>query len=222
MGLRRYYAAPCVAGVAALLSGCTAGSGEPAVIDYHQVGLCDTFTTPGGVRPAKPNEAYVVYEIGTIDNTKRKADFNFFPGRLYVDRISAKQLAEWKTNVPSSLSKPIGTPDWLGPRNSRRFLANDAAFAKSMGARAAPPMTVPHATKMANDGYSIAVVSLPDEGEGFRADQTFYKLAYDRQEGDGEMIPADPPIVLNNTNPSQSAWPHSHDCRELVPVAQSS
>jgi hypothetical protein len=42
----------------------------------------------------------------------------------------------------------------------------------------------------------------------------FYKLAYDVQEG-GDSVPADPPVVLNNSNSAQTAWPHPENCQEL-------
>jgi hypothetical protein len=45
----------------------------------------------------------------------------------------------------------------------------------------------------------------------------FYKLAYayDVQE-EGDSIPADPTVVLNNTNAAQTAWPHPANCQELT------
>ena len=89
-----------------------------------------------------------------------------------------------------------------------------------MGVSAVGPVTVAHAVKMEINGYSVTSVSLLDEKERAQSDQTFYKLAYDRQEGDeGGLgsVPANPPIVLSSTKPSQAAWPHPKDCRELWP-----
>ena len=76
--------------------------------------LCNTYTTLGGVRTAKSDEAFVVYKLGVMDITKRNTDCNFLPGWLYVDWVSVKQLAEWKTNEPKSFWKPVGMTDLLG------------------------------------------------------------------------------------------------------------
>src|ERR1700730_18639343 len=43
MSLKLQFAAPCIAGLAALLTGCMGDNGEPAVIEYRQVG-CATHT----------------------------------------------------------------------------------------------------------------------------------------------------------------------------------
>ena len=56
MSSRRYYSIPFFGGLAAVLSGCTGSSTAPANIDYRQIGLCDTYSTPGGVQTSKPNE----------------------------------------------------------------------------------------------------------------------------------------------------------------------
>ncbi|MCI0465818.1 MAG: hypothetical protein L0Y57_02255 [Beijerinckiaceae bacterium] len=222
MKAMHYFTMPLLGAAAVLLPGCSGDSGPAAVIDYQQIGLCDTYTTAGGVRLAKPNEVFAVYKIGAVDNSKRDKDFNFLPGRLYVDWVSAKKQAEWKTGEPSSLSKPIGTPDWLGQRNSRRFVASDTAFAKSMGVRGATPVAVARAAKFDIDGYTIATVVFSGEEEKALADQTFFKLAYDRQEGDGELVPADPEIILTNSNAAQASWPHPRDCQELTQGARGS
>ena len=118
MSLRRYYSMPFFGGLAAVLSGCTGSSTAPANIDYRQIGLCDTYTTPGGAQTSKPNEVYVIYKIVAVDNTKRRADFTFLPTRLYVNLATTKQQAEWKTNESpgNPIGRPVGTPDWFGLR----------------------------------------------------------------------------------------------------------
>lgn len=216
MSSRVFYSTPCLGVLAALLTGCGGDSTAPAVIDYHQVGLCDVYTAPGGARAAKPNEVYVVYKIGAVDNTKRNVDFTFLPARLYVDRVTAQQQAEWKLNAPQSLTKPIGTADLFGQRNNRRYVSKDTGFAKTIGVRAAEPMVISHAAKMEINGYSIVAAAVPGENNETAINQTFFKLAYDPQEGDGESIPADPPVVLNNTNAAQTAWPHPANCEALM------
>ncbi len=215
MGARLYYSLPGFAVLISALSGCGGDTTAPATIQYHQVGLCNAYTTPGGTRPSKPNEVYVVYKIDEIDNTKRNAKFTFLPNRLYVDRTTAKQQAERKQKEFVG-NKPMGTPDWFGQRNLRRFAAADTAFAQAMGVPPVVPAVVPSASKIEVHGYTVVAVALPEENGAMDADKIFYTLSYDALEGDGESIPADPPVVLNNTNPTQTSWPHADDCKGLT------
>jgi hypothetical protein len=208
MSLRLYYSLPCFGLLAAGLAGC-ADNSTPVSIDYHQIGFCNTYTTPGGARASQPNEVYVVYKVDAIDNTKRNADFNFVPTRLYVDR------AEWGANQTPWKTKPFEMQDWFARRDHRHFVSNDTSFAKSMGIRAAVPVAIQQAAKTEIGGYSIVTIAFFDENEKVQAGQTFYKLAYDAQEG-GDSVPADPPVVLNNTNAAQTTWPHPANCQELT------
>jgi hypothetical protein len=97
-----------------VLSGCTGSSTSPANIDYREIGLCDTYTTPGGAQTSKPNEVYVIYKIVAVDNTKRSADFTFLPTRLYVNlattklRLSGKQMRPNGTRLGNPLGRLIG------------------------------------------------------------------------------------------------------------------
>jgi hypothetical protein len=182
----------------------------PVSIDYRQIGFCDTYMTPGGVRASKPNEVYIVYKIDAVDNTKRDAEFNFVPYRLYVDK------AEWGGSQTPWKTKPFEMQDWFARRDRRHFISNDTIFAQAVGVRAVVPRIIPHTAKTDIGGYSIVTVAFSDENEKAQAGQTFYKLAYDRLEGDGDSIPADPPITLNNTNAAQTTWPHPANCQELT------
>ena len=57
----------------------------PALIKYTQRGACNGFTHAGGTTNAGPNQAYVVFQVTEISNTKPNAkDFHFDPERLYV------------------------------------------------------------------------------------------------------------------------------------------
>jgi hypothetical protein len=205
---RLYYSFPCFGLLAAGAAGC-ADNSTPVSIDYRQIGVCDTYPTPGGVRASKPNEVYVVYKIDAVDNTKRDADFNFVPYRLYVDK------AEWGGSQTPWKTKPFEMQDWFARRDRRHFISNDTIFAQAVGVRAVAPMIIPPTAKTDIGGYSIVTVAFSDENEKAQAGQTFYKLAYDLQEG-GDSVPADPPVVLNNANAAQATWPHPANCQELT------
>lgn len=214
MGLRWHHALTGC-GLLAVLSGCSGSVTAPATIEYSQIGLCNSYATAGGARTAKENEAYVVYKIGAVDNTKRGDSFNFFPYRLYVDRVTARQQSEWKVDRTSRRTT-WGTPDWLGQANTRRFVTNDTVFAKSMGVRAAMPVIVPASARIEINGYSIVTVAFFDENEKAEADQTPFKLAYDSNPGDGESIPADPEVIMRRTDEGRASWPHPERCKDLT------
>ncbi len=227
MSFRLYQALPGVGALAAALAGCTGNSAAPASIDYHQIGFCNTYATPGGERAAKPDEVFIVYKIDAVDNTKRNADFTFLPTRLYVDRAIVKEGAGAGTNKAPLAAKPetnrMGwvaqtgeTPEWIAKLGSRRFIPNDTSFAQAMGVRAASATVVPASVKTAINGYSMVAVVNPDEGRP--AEQIFFSLNYDRQEGEDliESVPADPPVILNNTTAAQTSWPHPANCRDLA------
>jgi hypothetical protein len=209
MNSRLGYSLPCFGLLAAVLSGCT-DSSTPVSIDYRQIGFCNTYTTSGGVRASQPNEAYVVYKIDAVDNARRSEDFNFLPTRLYVDP------AEWGLKQTPWKSKPGHAQDLWYRRDRRRFISNDTSFAQAMGVRVLAPSVISHGTKKEIAGYSI--IEVPASGVDRPIEQISFKLSYDRQEAEEliESIPADPPVVLNNTNAAQTSWPHSANCQELT------
>ena len=80
-----------VAGLIAL-PGCGGRSAaNPTTISYREVGICKSYDTPTGTTAAKPDEAFAVFKIETIDNTKQNNNFNLDPQRLYVDQSGAEQ-----------------------------------------------------------------------------------------------------------------------------------
>jgi hypothetical protein len=225
MSSRLYTSLPCFGLLTAVLAGCSGSSDAPASVDYRQIGFCNTYSTPGGVRAVKPNEVFIVYKIDAVDNTKRNADFTFLPTRLYVDRATAKQGAEGGTNKTPRVTKPgtTKTPwmaepgktqDWFVRFDSRQFVPNDTSFAQAIGVGAATATVISPGAKTAINGYAIVMVAKPDED--LPVDQILFSLNYDPQEGEGWAIPADPPVVLNNTNAAQTSWPHPENCQGLA------
>lgn len=203
MILTLYRSLPCIGLVTAALSGCADNSSAPVSINYRQIGFCNTYATSGGARASKPNEVYVVYKVETIDNPQRNADFTFLPTRLYVDS------AEWGASQMRWESKPGEMQDFFAARDQRRFIANDSSFAQALGVRALEASVISHGAKKEIAGYSIVVTPLPGEGQPV---ERAVKLSYEPQTGD----PADPPVAVNNVNPSQSSWPHPANCQDLA------
>jgi hypothetical protein len=207
MSSRLSFLLPCFGVLTAVLSGCADSSTTPVSIDYRQIGFCNTYATPGGVRASKPNEVYIVYRIDSIDNAKHNADFTFLPTRLYVDS------AEWGENKMPWASKPGEMQDFFALRDRRRFIANDTGFAQAMGVRGLESSVISHGAEKKIMGYSI--VSAPMTGAD-RPAEHFYKLSYEAQEGDGNWSSVDPPVVMNNANAAQSSWPHPENCKDLA------
>lgn len=206
MSSRLYYSLPCFGLFAAALSGCGENA-APVSIDYRQIGFCNTYTTAGGARSAKPNEVFVVYKIEAVDNAKGNRDFSFLPTRLYVDP------GEWGEKRTPWKAKPGDAMDLWYRRDRRRYISSDTGFAQAMGVRALAASVMPHAAKTQVAGYSI--VEVPTPGEGHPLEQTAFKLSYEPQEA-GDDTPADPPVVLNNSNAQETAWPHPSNCQELT------
>jgi hypothetical protein len=142
------------------------------------------------------------------------ADFTFLPARLYVERATAKEGAERGTNKTPRVAKPGEMQDWFARRASRRFVPNNTSFVQAMGVREATAAVISPRAKTAINGYSMVAVAKPDEDHP--VDQISFSLNYDPQEGDGGSIPADPPVVLNNTNAAQTSWPHPDNCQDLA------
>jgi hypothetical protein len=222
---RLYASLPCLGLLTAVLSGCSGSSDAPARIDYRQIGFCNTYSTPNGVQTAKPDEVFIVYKIDVVDNTKRNADFTFLPGRLYVERATAKQEAgrgtnetPWVANPATGKTSWVAEPgekqEWVARLASRRFVPKNTVFAQAMGIREATATVISRGVKTAINGYAMVAVAKPDEN--YPVDKISFSLNYDRQEGDGGSIPADPPIVLNNPSAAQTAWPHPDNCHDLA------
>jgi hypothetical protein len=176
-------------------------------IEYRQIGFCNSYTTPGGVRAAKPDEVYAVYKIEAVDNAKRTEDFTFIPTRLFVDP------GEWGEKKTPWKATPGATMDVWFRRDRRRYVSSDTGFAQAMGVRALVESDISHGQKKEIAAYAILEVPMP--GEGQPVEQISFKLSYDRQEGQDQET-AGPPVVLNNVGPAQTSWPHPENCQELT------
>ena len=98
------------------LSGCGRGAARPITISYRQVGICKGYDTAAGPVTARSDEAFAIFKIEAVDNTKPSENFRFDPAHLYVDQSTPEQkakMAVWDKN--------------------RRFVYPDLRFAQNIG-----------------------------------------------------------------------------------------
>jgi hypothetical protein len=84
-----------------VLSGCDRGHGDPINISHRQVGICTGYDTAAGPVTARSDEAFAIFKIESVDNTKSSKSFGFDPTHLYVDQSNPEQQAKkavWDRN----------------------------------------------------------------------------------------------------------------------------
>jgi len=74
----------------------------PALIKYTQRGACNGFNHLGGMTNAGPFNAYVIFKVTEIVNTRPGAkDFVFDPERLYVDQTNPTAMVDSDIQIAS-------------------------------------------------------------------------------------------------------------------------
>jgi hypothetical protein len=144
------------------LSGCGRGAARPINISYRQAGICKAYDTASGPVRARSDEAFAIFKIEAVDNTKPSESFDFDPTHLYVDQSTPEQRA--KTAV------------W--DRN-RRFVYSDSRFAQNMGVSSAVETTIPEDTKREINGFVVVPVGINNPSGGLDANQYSFDLVYD-------------------------------------------
>jgi hypothetical protein len=94
------------------LSGCDRGAARPINISYRQVGICKRYDTAAGPVRARSDEAFGIFKIEAVDNTKPSESFDFDPTHLHVDQSTPDQKAKkavWDRN------RHFMYPDVSGP-----------------------------------------------------------------------------------------------------------
>lgn len=133
-----------------------------AAISYHQVGICKGYDTAAGPVKARSDEAFAVFKIEAVDNTKTSGSFDFDPTHLYVDQSTPEQKAKkavWDKN--------------------RRFVYPDPRFARNMGVSSAVETTIPEGTKLEINGIAIVPLGINNPSAGLEANQYSFDLVYD-------------------------------------------
>ena len=78
-------------------------AGETIAISYHQVGICKGYDTAAGSVTTRSDEAFAIFKIEAVDNTKPSGSFDFDPTHLYVDQSTPEQKANGCVGQESSL-----------------------------------------------------------------------------------------------------------------------
>ena len=69
-------------------------AGETTAISYHQVGICKGYDTAAGPVTTRSDEAFAIFKIEAVDNTKPSGSFDFDPTHLYVDQSTPEQKGQ--------------------------------------------------------------------------------------------------------------------------------
>jgi hypothetical protein len=175
------------------LSGCGGRSaGNPTTISYSEVGVCKSYDTPIGTTTAKTDEAFAVFKIEAVDNTKQNSAFNFDPQRMYVDQSTAEQKSK-------SQSFQV-----------RRFINPDARFAQAMGVKGIQMTNINAGEKLAANGFVVVPLSTQNP-----ADSSYsFELVYDTSTTEQQWGLGG--VVLTKTNPDGTKFAVVESCKELA------
>lgn len=189
-------------------------------ISYHQVGICKGYDTAAGLVKARSDEAFAIFKIEAVDNTKPSENFDFDPTHLYVDQSTPEQKAK-----PAVWDK------------NRRFVYPDQRFAQNMGISSAVETTIPEGTKHEINGFAVVPLGINNPARGPEANQYSFDLVYDTWSTDeheangpggsffwifalgdtlfGGQKLGSKTIDLIKTNPSETTWSVTDNCKAL-------
>ena len=211
---------PMLVTLSIVLSGCGHGFAPPTTISYRQVGICKGYDTAAGPVTARSDEAFAIFKIEGVDNTKSSKSFDFDPTHLYVDQSNPEQQAKkavWDRN--------------------RQFMNPDPRFAQNMGVSSAVETTIPEGTKLEINGFAVVPLGINNPSGGPEANQYSFDLVYDTWSTDEHetnaagggfafvFVPvqslfggsklASKNIDLIKTNASETRWSLTDNCRAL-------
>jgi hypothetical protein len=195
------YAAPLALVSMAGLSGCSLGPPATATIAYSQVGACSGYTSGSGATLPRPNTAYIVFKIQSIDNTRSHVDLEFVPVRLYVDQSKEKAIFEETLTF------------------DRRYVSGDNRFTRGLGLTGPTQKVIPAGSKIDINAFAVVEVTTATANGAEEAHHTAYSLSYDPDMGEVEFFAAPPKILLTESNAAERAWPQTEDCRALELVS---
>lgn len=182
----------------AVLPGCEPGpAGSTVTIRYSQLGVCNGYQAGSGLTSKRPNSAFVVFEIESLDGTKSGVEFGFVPSRLFVD------LQPNRETWGSSLSA------------GRYFVSTDRRFTDPLGVDPIKAVRVPPRGTTNIDRLAFVAVPTTEENGASEAGRTSYRLHYDGETGKESGNPPDPHIEFVKTNEAQASWKPIDECADL-------
>ncbi len=181
------------------LSGCSRGSDTHTTITYHQVGMCTRYVTDGGIEEkAKTDEAFGLFKIDSVDNSKNGAGFYFDPLRLYVNQSDPETL---KKNVYS----------WI-----RRFVNPDPRIGKALGVKYIMATDIRKGEKLDDVGFALIPLATNNPTGGPEADKFNFKVTFDTGTGDrGNIESVSEGILVVKTIPPDTKYAVIENCKEL-------
>ncbi|MGH6848815.1 MAG: hypothetical protein ACREC0_15690 [Methylocella sp.] len=211
---------PILVALPIVLSGCGRGFAPPTTISYRQVGICKGYDTATGPLTARSGEAFAIFKIEAVDNTKPSKSFDFYPTHLYVDQSNPEQQAK-----PAVWDK------------NRQFMNPDPRFVRNMGISSAVETTIPEGTKVEINGFAVVPLGINNPSGGPEANQYSFDLVYDTWSTDehetnaagggfafifapvqslfGGSKLASKNIDLIKTNASETRWSVTDNCKVL-------
>lgn len=184
---------PFLAAGSIALSGCGQSTSTPTSIAYHQIGMCKSYTTPVGIQKAHNDEAFGVFKVDYVDNTKNGSAFYFDPVRFYVNQSKPED----KGNIY---------------RQDRRFMSSDPKIGADLGVKYADKISVAKGEKVESDSFFIIPLATNNPSGGPIEDQ--YKVAYDTGTGDrGTFDSENEGIHIVVTTPPNTTI--TEDCKSL-------
>ena len=206
--------------VSIALPKCARGAARSTAISYHQVGICKGYDTAADPVTTRSDEAFAIFKIEAVDNTKPRGSFDFDPTHLYVDQSTPEQNAKtavWDKNC--------------------RFVYSDQRFAQTMGVSSAVETTIPEGTKLEINGIVVVPLAINIPSGAPEANQYSFDLVYDTWSTDeheangpggsffwifalGELLFGGPKlgsktIDLVKTNPTETTWSVTDNCKAL-------
>jgi hypothetical protein len=183
--------------VAALvaLSGCDRGPDAAANLSYRQVGLCKGYDTSAGPVKAPADEAFAIFKIESVDNTKPSKAFTFDPALLYVVQSTPAQKAGnvWNWN--------------------RRFVITNPRFWQSLGLPSSERTIVAPGSKLEVDRFVSVPVGLNNPTGGPEDKRTSFELVYDVEDAHQGEKTVNRGIVFARSEASTAVV---EDCKTLV------
>jgi hypothetical protein len=201
---RCFLSVPMLVAGSLALSGCGRSTSAPTVVSYHQVGICKAYKTPNGAEEAKTNEAFAIFKIEAVDNTKYNDFFNFDPGRFYVNQSNAQQTAGNQYEHGSVYS-------W-----NRRFVNKDPRFGKALGVKYVADATIAKGEKIDDAGFALIPLATNNPTGGPEAEKLNFQLAYDTGTNDrGNVQSVNEGIIITKTNPADAKYTVIENCKDL-------
>ncbi|SFK27433.1 hypothetical protein [Methylocapsa palsarum] len=193
------FSAPFLLTAAIATSGCDKAPAAQTAINYSQAALCKSYNTAHGPVTAPADQAFAIFKIANIDNTKTAKFFFFDPSMFYVDQSTPAQKA----------GKVI---------DMNRKLATMDAKSAPAGSNAPPKGQIPKGGAMDVNAYTVALVGTNNPSGGPEAKQYDFDLVYDDWSPEYQSYREGfvSKVLLNKTNPAGSTYSVTADCGTIA------